>query len=181
MKPARAITCFIAVFTVVPFARGQSATCPFDESTNTSPFTLRVAGEAGEAAQELDLLGGVATEVDTSAAPAPHVLELPAAPNSAALVLSAMLTLGAWQVLRSASHLHLAPLPDWYHPGGPKQIGHVTPLDLNFGNITLCLFDGPITEPQNARVDVRPDDDARLAYEQFRLSSRTPRAPPSSH
>ncbi len=55
-------------------------------------------------------------------------LTLPPAPNSATLCLWALGGLGLWHLSRNSRRLQVAwQMPDWYHTGGPQQIGHATP------------------------------------------------------
>ena len=111
-----------------------------------------------------------------------NVLELPPGPSSATLFLSALAGFGAWHLGRSARKFHLiSHLPEWYHTGGPVQVGHATPLDLEFSlsAMPLCQFDTPIV------VGVRQTAVWWLRYEpseilhpQFILTLSDPRGPP---
>ncbi len=111
--------------------------------------------------------------------PAPEVavIELPPAPSSAGLFLSAMLSVGAWQLVCSSRDLNLSALPDWYHTGGPVQIGHATPFDLNFNALALCTFTQPETERTLAYVPRR--DDRTRPIDQLHSCSADPRGPPA--
>jgi hypothetical protein len=60
---------------------------------------------------------------------------LPGGPDSSALFLWALGGLGAWQLGRYTRKWHLSALPEWYHTGGPVQVGHAQRLDLE--RITL--------------------------------------------
>lgn len=105
------------------------------------------------------------------------VQELPASPGSASLFLSAALSIGAWQLVRSARQIHVGPLPEWYHPGGPGQVGHAVAIDLQFAPLALCSFDEPAGErPYLYRV--RRDQDARRDA-QYVLIIAAPRGPPA--
>ncbi|MEW6200091.1 MAG: hypothetical protein AB1601_15685 [Planctomycetota bacterium] len=68
-------------------------------------------------------------------AEARDVLPLPGGPDSSALFLWALGGLGAWQLGRYTRKWHLSALPEWYHTGGPAQVGHAQRLDLE--RITL--------------------------------------------
>jgi hypothetical protein len=92
-----------------------------------------------------------------------------------------MLSVGAWHMVRKASNLHLANLPEWYHPDAPYQIGHSVALDpmLGFEVLAVCLFDIPT-------ADNRPILPQRMQRElpsrcesQFFLAVEAPRGPPS--
>lgn len=106
-----------------------------------------------------------------------HVLQLPPAPSSVALFFSAMASIGAWQLVRCSKDLHFAAMPDWYHTGGPVQVGHTTALDLDFHNLPLCRFDEPGGE-RPLCYDVRRSVVVRLKSLQF-LSIADPRGPPT--
>jgi hypothetical protein len=58
-------------------------------------------------------------------------LELPPLPGSASLFLSALVSMGAWHLVRSVRNVRLESLPEWYHAGGPSQIGHAVPFNLD--------------------------------------------------
>jgi len=104
--------------------------------------------------------------------------ELPPAPSSMALVLSALATLGAYQGVRSVKRLHLNFTPDWYHTGGPTQIGHATPFDLEFGGaLPVCEFDEPVAMPAFT-YRIPRELGSRLRSQCFLLTN-SPRAPPS--
>jgi len=75
--------------------------------------------------------------------------ELPASPGSAALFLSAIISAGAWHLVRSARQINLGYVPDWYHTGGPVQIARAVPLDLDFGTVPLCVFAQPVSGPSD--------------------------------
>lgn len=105
------------------------------------------------------------------------VVELPPLPGSADLFLSAVLTVGAWQVVRSVRHLNLAGLPDWYHTGGPDQIGHAVAFDFDLATPAACPYAEP-TSPRPASLfptpPVRLPNDSSTAH----LRPSAPRAPP---
>ncbi len=98
---------------------------------------------------------------------AASVTDLPPAPSSLALVLSALASFGAYQGIRSLKRLHLGALPDWYHADA-VQIGHVTPLQLEFdySALPVCAFGSP--------SDLRPHVSYRIPREP---RSRLPREP----
>jgi hypothetical protein len=107
------------------------------------------------------------------------VQRLPGAPSSLQLVLTAFGTLGAWQLTRSARKVHLSNLPAWYHAEGAVQVGHTTPLDLDFTLLPICCPEtatvsggGPHAPPWFLN-ELRP----RLESQHF-LSIAGPRGPP---
>jgi hypothetical protein len=133
------------------------------------PLARSVRGLVGTAQRRAELSLPV-TPRDLAVRP------LPPAPSSLSLVLSALATLGAYQGSRSFRRLHLSSAPDWYHTGGPAQVGHVTPFDLEFGTLPLCVFDQPVARPAFAyRV---PRERASRLHCQHFLSIESPRGPP---
>lgn len=91
-----------------------------------------------------DLLGGgQVAPAFVGLPPAPQgaaIRELPAAPGSASLFLSAVLAFGACSACRNARNIHLSHLPEWYHAGAPAQIGHTLVFDLNFRELLPAVF-----------------------------------------
>ena len=67
------------------------------------------------------------------------IRELPGLPGSASLFLSAVLSVGAMQLVRKAGNVHLAHLPEWYHPDAPHQIGHSVVFDPLVGFEMLAV------------------------------------------
>lgn len=125
-------------------------------------------------------IAGAGVAVGSSEVPDRVVLELPSGPGSLGLCLSALLSLGGWQLGRSAKQLHLSNLPDWYHSGGPQQIGHAVPYDFDLGGGAPCIL-------QPACADVRRrgsfrrfarDSQPRGHGQQLALLVTTPRGPP---
>lgn len=112
-------------------------------------------------------------------APAADVVrEVPPLPSSAGLFLSGMLSLGAWQFARSARHLHLAHLPEWYHAGGPDQIGHAVPLVLDLNASPPCCIEFVDVVDERALVyRLRRELPSRCRAESFLLIT-APRGPP---
>lgn len=60
-------------------------------------------------------------------------------PSSIGLFLSGLMTVGAWHLGRSVGkwHPHIGSLPEWYHDGGPLQVGHAVPFDFHSGLATV--------------------------------------------
>ena len=106
--------------------------------------------------------------------------EIPALPGSASLFLSAMLSLGAWQLVRSARQFDFGVFPEWYHSGGPFQVGHAVAFDLDFHALPLCFIASnaeqsgtPILRYRVGREERAPRE--RRSY----LRASAPRAPPA--
>lgn len=107
---------------------------------------------------------------------------LPAPPSSLAVALSSLLTLGGWRLVRQARHVHLVCLPEWYHAGGPGQVGHATLLDLSksLNVLPICWYQ-PDTAGVGSQPMVhysRPERCARWVSSYF-IPTSAPRAPPS--
>lgn len=105
------------------------------------------------------------------------VIQLPPAPSSTALFFSAMASIGAWQLVRSSKNLHFGAMPEWYHSGGPVQVGHITAFDLDFTSLPLCLFEEPVGERPFFYSTGR-DIGLRRESQHF-LSIADPRGPPT--
>ena len=106
------------------------------------------------------------------------VREIGAPPSSAVLFLSAFLSLGLWQVARSSRDLNLAHLPDWYHTGGPVQVGHATPFDLDFSSLLPCPFEDVNDGHQEAAIPAYCTCSESLVPQCLHASVLGPRAPP---
>jgi hypothetical protein len=102
---------------------------------------------------------------------------LPGLPGSARLFLSAVLSLAAWQALRSTRHLHLSALPDWYHSGGPVQIGHAVPFDLDCSELPLRPLETAVVEPP-AGCGLTRIEHCRPWTSQYAPVQAAPRGPP---
>ena len=106
-----------------------------------------------------------------------EIRSLPPLPGSASLFLSAMLSIGGWHLLRSARHIHLAALPEWYQTAGPAQVGHAVPCDLDFSALPVCCLEQPAGErPYLYRV--RREHTPRCDAQCF-LIIAAPRGPPA--
>ncbi len=110
--------------------------------------------------------------------------ELPPPPGSATLVLSVLLPMGAWQLVRTARHWQFGTLPEWYHNACPDQIGHAVPapFDLSLSLQPVCALFAPPARPDadtaNTRFDPHRDIASRLRS-QLTLPAAAPRGPPS--
>jgi len=105
-----------------------------------------------------------------------EVLELPPLPGSAGLFMSAMLSVGGWHLLCSTRHTRLGSLPEWYHTGGPLQIGHTVVFNMDVSCFRPCCFEQPVGEHRithNVWYDKHP---CRLAL--LLLKVQASRAPP---
>jgi len=119
------------------------------------------------------------------------VRELPPPPGGATLVLSGLLTAGAWQLLRSARQWHFGALPEWYHDACPDQIGHAVraPYSLDrslkalhaHGLLLICVFEAPppASEPCPILHNQPREILARLRS-QFSIPTTAPRGPPAN-
>jgi len=102
---------------------------------------------------------------------------LPGGPGSVALFLSALSGLGVWQLGRSARKFHFASVPDWYHSGGPVQVGHVTAINPDLtAPVMVSICDLPAQ--QSIRLLLRRAVPLRLRSQCSTPALATPRAPP---
>ncbi|MFQ5463957.1 MAG: hypothetical protein ACE5E5_15195 [Phycisphaerae bacterium] len=142
---------------------GRLTGAPIDDDS-----LLGVLGHAFDSSQ---------TVVGFDGGPTRAVVELPPAPSSLSLVLSAMISAAGWQLSRSARNMHFGALPGWYHTGCPKQIGHAVPYDFGLIALPLCCFEQPAGErPFLYRVR---REQAPLCDAQGFLLLAAPRGPPS--
>ena len=105
--------------------------------------------------------------------------EFPAGPDSAMLFLFAMGSIGVFHVGKSAKKFNFALVPDWYHSGGLRQVGHVYALDLDFYLVAMHLaafFDRMVVEPKIS-YPILLEALPRLES-QFSLTIKAPRGPP---
>jgi hypothetical protein len=110
----------------------------------------------------LDGTGGLPLPVTPAGVPRnrriPQPQVLTNGESSLSLCLSALLGLGLCGSAGRLRRVHFALIPDWYHDGGPYQIGHSHAVNPN----TLC------TVP--ARCFIQPaDDTAQDSLAQYRL------------
>ena len=114
---------------------------------------------------------------DSLAGASSAVLDLPPLPSSASLFLSAVLSLGAFHLARSARQVHLGALPQWYHDQCPAQIGHAVAFDMEFAPLAVCAFTGP--NGQRPTFTYRIPREHRSRFDsQYYLLIEAPRGPP---
>ena len=101
--------------------------------------------------------------------------ELPPAPSSMSLVLSALATLGAYQGARSIKRIHWNFTPEWYDENA-VPIGHITPLCLDFEDLPVCEFETP--RPAPLAVVLVATELIPPLISQYILPTRIPRGPP---
>jgi hypothetical protein len=144
-----------------------------------------LSGYAGylESGEDLLLSNLAPTALDGEASPASggstDVRQLPPGPGSAALLLSGLLSMGAFPLAKSARHVHFIALPAWYHPDAPHQMGHSFAFDpaLDFGLLAVCVFDAlSVAEP--VRCPDTPHELPSPYESQHFLAIESPRGPP---
>jgi hypothetical protein len=109
-----------------------------------------------------------------------RTVNLPGGPDSATLLLPALLGFGAWQIGRSARKLHFGQVPDWYNEHA-TQVGHATPLSLEFSRaaMPLCIFDAPVIVTRISCLFKRLGDELyKRLLSQTILLTADPRGPP---
>ena len=155
-----------------------SITCQIDVDRNSLPpinFTdiLSAAG-LGQSANT-----NCYPPADTQTPPSRTVHQLPAGPGGATLFLMGVGCIGAVKLGKSARGLHLQSLPDWYHTGGPLQVGHAAAFDFDYYTLVFCTLDEPAGVRQFGHHP-RRDLPARRE-DQFLLTVEAPRGPPRLH
>ena len=108
----------------------------------------------------------------------PEARGFPAGPGSFSLVLTAFGSLGAWRLGRSAKKFHFSSFPDWYHTGGPSQLGHSHALDLDAAP-AVCRLESAGLDPHPVRRPLRRMTDFHRQSQSLR-DAVSPRAPPLS-
>lgn len=165
----RASTTVVSGDAIVAVDSGRHAGAP---QTSSASFVA-----APSLVAELQAVGSLsAVDGPQWVTPPELVLELPPAPGSAALFLSAMVSLGAWQLVRSGRDMHLGSMPEWYHTGAPAQVGHTTVFDLDYSGVVLCVFDAPTPAPVDSSWRARESRPQWL--DEHILSQADPRGPP---
>ena len=117
--------------------------------------------------------------LDGAPGAARNTCEVPELPGSASLFLTAMLSLGAWQLARSVRQFDFGAFPDWYHCDGPLQVGHAVAFDLNFHALPLCFIAVSAEQSGASVLCYRVGREERTPCTQrSHLRASTPRAPP---
>jgi len=111
-----------------------------------------------------------------------HPLSLTSGPGSLNLCLSALIGLGLCSSAHWVKRLSFGFVPEWYHHGGPFQIGHsyvVTPESLC--PAPVCCFIQPVCTVEDLQPEYYWGTIASLLRNsQFTRSILAPRAPPLS-
>jgi hypothetical protein len=84
---------------------------------------------------------------------APRTMELTGGPDSSGICLYALMSLGLCSAPHWIKKLHFGHVPEWYHEGGPFQIGHsraATPESLC--SLKVCLLAPPQDRAENSLV-----------------------------
>lgn len=180
----RLATTFAALAAAVFAAAGARA----DMSSPEAPYRLRSARTMATAgapqsavnwSAALDLSAPLKDRAEWDREPpaaSTEVRELPPAPDSHTLVLSAFVSMGAWRLLRTARHWQIAALPDWYHAEGPAQIGHAVAYDFQLFALPLC-FPDDLSTGGGASYRIRPAS-IRVAVPLWCATIVDPRGPP---
>lgn len=109
------------------------------------------------------------------------VLRVPAGPDSGALFLWALGGWGAWQLGRYTRKWQASVLPEWYHTGGPRQIGQSQRWDPQQPTLDVALWYegfGGIPVPPTRIVTLAEWLGGLLAHD--RPLAAAPRGPPWS-
>ncbi|MBL8879514.1 MAG: hypothetical protein JNG88_10380 [Phycisphaerales bacterium] len=112
---------------------------------------------------------------DVFASPRPQ----PRMSDSAAVLIFGLGGVGVWQAGRNAKKFASSITPDWYHTGGPTQVGHSTPLPLDWTE-TLSIdvaFETPMVVVPHVSYRL-PLEAAATLLEPAYARILAPRAPP---
>lgn len=152
-----------------------------DDVLGTDPDALGTDPLAGLSAKTLAWSRANSEDVESTGVQELGSHTIPPLPSSAGLYLSAMLSVGAWQLVRSTRSWQFGDLPDWYHAGGPLQIGHSVPVDLEAGFRIIVSFACDIVTRQDefslAALRCLPEE-ARINIESQWFHSADVRGPP---
>ena len=113
---------------------------PSWRSALSSACSPSAAADADWLPCQRDGLNRAAVPVASTSSDAELTAQTPDAPSGLALGLSALASLGVYRAGRSLRKLHFAALPEWYHTGGPVQVGHATPFDPWSAALPLNAF-----------------------------------------
>jgi hypothetical protein len=113
---------------------------------------------------------------------APRAVELTGGPDSSGICMYALMSLGLCSAPHWVKKLHFGHVPEWYHDGGPCQIGHshaATPESLC--SLQVCLFAPPDYRAEDSLSQHDAGTIVSLWREsQFTLSVIASRGPPPS-
>jgi len=135
--------------------------------------------QADTGSLDLGLSGvpGLGAAASVQANPEASADQLPPEPASLSLVLAGLGSLGAWQLGRAARTLHFGQVPEWFHTGGPVQIGHTFAANPDCSAVfEICAFDQPVGKhPILHRMRCEPP---LIFQPQCILTSESPTGPP---
>jgi len=100
-------------------------------------------------------------------------------PSAVPLLLSALGSLGAWQLVRGSRKAHLPHVPDWFHTGAPSRIGPTTVVDFSAGGLVPFVLDSPDAPPPARRLPPRPAPDVPTLGKRRFLTPAGTRGPPA--
>jgi len=152
------------------------AFCISDQPASSAPVAQAPAPlQAETGALDLGLTGAAC--IPTLASPEDSADPLPPEPASLSLVLAGLGSLGAWQLGRAARTLHFGPVPEWFHTGGPVQIGHTYAANPDCSAVfEVCAFDQPVGK--HAVLHRMRCEPPLIFLPQCILTSEAPRGPP---
>ena len=179
-SPSKSVVVVLLVLGAATAARADIGAFPVCTSASSPTTALAAASEQSSTLACLDsgvsdvlLPAGLAAAADPMSMPG----RLPEGPASLSLVLAGLGSLGAWQLGRAARTAHFGHVPDWFHAGGPMQVGHTFVANPDCTAVLeICSFDHPAGEH---RLLHRLRCDAPLIHQpQCILVTESPRGPP---
>jgi hypothetical protein len=106
------------------------------------------------------------------------VRQLPDPPSGVSLLISGLLTVGAFNLARSVRHVQFSALPEWYHAACPDRIGFSVPFELDSAVMLLSHLDLPANDRPDVHF-IRPEASVWRLTPQGVLTPTAPRAPPT--
>lgn len=169
------------VFGAFESSRSSTTTAHVGTATTQDVLWLFPSADDGRT-QVVDLVATPPLDNQYAAASS-AVEQLPASPNSLWLGLTTILGIGAFHIGRAVKHVGVAgDLPEWYHASGVQQIGHATPLPLEFNvdsGIWVLPYPVAIVDIPN-RLSVRSAPPIELKPTRtVVLEVEAPRGPPA--
>jgi len=100
--------------------------------------------------------------------------------GSFSLCLSALIGLGMFSSARFVKKLSFGFIPEWYHNGGPFQIGHSHALPESLCPVPVCCFIQPVCTEEDSLIQYRLRTVVSLwRKSQFTPTVLVPRGPPA--
>ncbi len=183
-----ALIVLIAVMAVGTVAHGDLASISIQQTRLTTPAPKPAPEQHSGSLNLLSDLnslrysahGMTAASPEDDDAPPKNIHVLSDSHSSLTMCMSALVGLGFYCSVHRMRKFSITAVPEWYHSGGPIQIGHS--LAINPENICptpVCIFEQPVVVTEKPMPDFRRMVVASLWREsQFTSEVLTSRGPP---